>query len=77
MFILRRLGEEYHTKVKLYTCFIDIEKALDRITKKVGEREKGNTKSFGLICDESASGIKVSVYSELSEEFKVKGRMHQ
>ena len=34
--ILRRMQEEYHAKgKKLYTCFVDLEKALDRETRKV------------------------------------------
>ena len=45
VFILRRLQEEYHAKVKLlYACFVDIEKAFDRVPMKVLEwaiRKKG------------------------------------
>ena len=44
-FNLRRLLEEYHAKGKrLYMCFVDLEKAFDRITRKVLEwamRKKG------------------------------------
>ena len=45
MFISRRQQEKYHTKrKKLYVCFIDLEKALDRVQRKVLEcamRKKG------------------------------------
>ena len=38
VFILRRMQEEYHAKVKkMYMCFVDIEKAFDRDPRKVME----------------------------------------
>ena len=38
MFILRRLQEEYNAKgKKLYICFVDLEKALDKVPRKVLE----------------------------------------
>ena len=38
VFILRRMQEEYHAKgKKLYMCIVDLEKALDRETRKVFE----------------------------------------
>ena len=38
VFILRRLQELYHAKGKeLYVCFVNIEKAYDRVLKKVLE----------------------------------------
>ena len=45
VFIFRRMQGEYHTKrKKLYMCFVDIEKTLDRVPRKVLEwtlRKKG------------------------------------
>ena len=38
MFILGRLQEEYHAKRKrLYMCFVGLEKAFDRVPRKVLE----------------------------------------
>ena len=38
VFILRWMQEEYHAKgKKLYMCFVNIEKALDRVPRKVLE----------------------------------------
>ena len=38
VFILRRLQEEYHAKgKKLYMCLVDLEKAFDRVPRKVLE----------------------------------------
>ena len=34
VFIMRRMQEEYHAKgKKLYMCFVDLEKALDRVSR--------------------------------------------
>ena len=45
VFILRRIQEEHHAKgKKLYMCFVDLEKAFDRVSRKVLEwamRKKG------------------------------------
>ena len=37
VFIFRRLQEEYLDKEKLYMCFVDLEKAFDRVSRKVLE----------------------------------------
>ena len=38
IFIVRRMQEEYQKKdKKLYMCFVDMEKAFDRVPKKVME----------------------------------------
>ena len=45
VFILRRLQEEYHAKGKtMYACFVDLEKAFDRVLRNVMDwamRKKG------------------------------------
>ena len=45
VFIIRRMQEEYHAKgKKLHMCFVDLEKAFDRVLRKVLEwamRKKG------------------------------------
>ena len=35
LFVERRMQEEYRDKKKLYICFVDIEKAFDRVPRKV------------------------------------------
>ena len=36
VFILRRMQEEYHAKGKmLYMCFVNLEKAFDRVLRRV------------------------------------------
>ena len=44
IFIVRRVQEEYQKDKKLYICFVDMEKAFDRVPRKVMEwamRKKG------------------------------------
>ena len=50
VFILRRLQVEYYAKgKKLYLCFVDLEKAFDRVLRSVGmgNEDEKNTRSFG------------------------------
>ena len=51
VFILRRMQEEYHAKgKKLYVCFVHLEKAIDKVPRKVLEwamRKKGIPEVFG------------------------------
>ena len=37
LFVVRRMQEEYRDKKKWYMCFVDIEKAFDRVPRKVME----------------------------------------
>ena len=51
MFVSRKLQEKYQDKgKKLHVCFVDMEKAFDRVPRKSGGmdiEEDGNTKRFG------------------------------
>ena len=83
IFILRRMQEEYHAKgKKLYMCFADLEKAFDRVQRKVLEwamRKKQIPEVLGRSVMRLYEGTKtwVRVDSELSEVFEVKVEMHQ
>ena len=82
-FILRRLQEEYHAKgKKLYMCFVDQEKAFDRVPRKMLElamRKKGIPEVLdrSVMCLYEGAKTRVRVDSELSEEFEVKVAMQQ
>ena len=82
VFILR-LQEEYRAKEKkLYICFVDLEKAFDRVPRKVMEwamRKKGIPEAMVRAVMSLYEGAKtrVRVGSELSEEFRVKVGVHQ
>ena len=77
VFILR-LQEESHGKgKKLYMCLVDLEKAIDRVPRRVLEwvmTKKGITEVLVRSVMSLYEGAK---WSELSEEFEVKVGMHE
>ena len=83
VFMLRKMQEEYHAKgKKLCMCFVDLEKAFDRVPKKVLEwalRKKGIPEGLVRSVMSLYEGAKtrLRVDSELSEEIEVKVGMHQ
>ena len=83
VFIFRRLQEEYLDKEKkLYMCFVDLEKAFDRVPRMVLEwamRKRGIPKAMVRAVMSLYEGAKtrVRVELELSEEFEVKVGVHQ
>ena len=83
VFILRRLQQEYLDKEKkLYMCFVDLEKAFDRVPRKELEwamRKKGIPEVMVRAVMSLYKGAKTSVRVELelSEEFEVKVGVHQ
>ena len=83
VFILRRLQKEYLEKEKkLYMCFVDLEKAFDRVPRKVVEwamRKRGVPEVMVRAVMSLHEGVKtkVKVGQELSEEFEVKVCVHQ
>ena len=82
IFIVRRMQEEYQKKdKKLYMCFVDMEKAFDRVPRKVMEwamRTKGLSEVMVWAVMSLYDGAKtrVRVGSAYSEEFKVKVGVH-
>ena len=74
--------KEYLTKQKmLYTCFVDHEKAFDRVPKKVVEwamRKKGIPEALGTAVMSQYKGArtKVKVGTHLSEEYEVNVGVH-
>ena len=83
IFIVRRMQKEYQKKnKKLSMCFVDMEKAFDRVPRKVMEWAMRTKGLSGVIVREVMSlydGAKtrVKVGSAYSEEFKVKVGVHQ
>ena len=83
LFIVRRLQEEFREKdKKLYMCFVDLEKAFDRVLRRVVEwalRTRGVPKvmvkaRMSLYEDATAT---VKVGSEFSDQIPVKVGVHQ
>ena len=83
IFIVRRMQEEYQKKdKKLYMCFVDMEKAFDRVPRKVMEwatRKKGLSevivRAVMILYDDAKTRVRVG--SAYSEEFKVNVGVHQ
>ena len=82
-FTVRKMQEEYQKKdKKLYLCFVDMEKAFERVPRKVMEwamRKKGLSEVMVWAVMSLYDGAKtrVRVESAYSEEFKVKVGVHQ
>ena len=83
IFVVRRMQEEYQKKdKKLYLCFVDIEKAFDRVPRKAMEWAMRKKSLSEVIVREVISlydGAKTRVRmgSAYSEEFEVKVGLHQ
>ena len=83
IFMMRRMQKEYQKKdSKLYMCFVDMEKAFDRVPRKVMEwamRKKGLTEVMVRTVMSLYDGAKtrVRVGSAYFEEFEVKVGVHQ
>ena len=82
IFIVRRMQEEYQKDKKLYMCFVDMEKAFDRVPRKVmewGVRKKGLSEVMAPAVMSLYDGAKtrVRVGSAYSEELKVKVGVRQ
>ena len=81
IFIVRRMQEEYQKK-DMYVCFVDMEKAFDRVPRKVMEwatRKKGLSEVIVRAVMSLYDGAKtrVRVGSAYLEEFEVKVGVHQ
>ena len=83
IFIVRRMQEEYQKKdKKLYMCFVDVNKAFDRVPRKVMEwtmRKKGLSEVMvrAVVSLYDGAKTRVTVGSAYSEEFEVKVGVHQ
>jgi hypothetical protein len=78
LFMMRMLQEKYdRKKKKLYMCFVDLEKAFDRVPREVirwALRKKGVNEKFveAVMRLYDGARTKVRVGSGLSEAFEVK-----
>ena len=83
LFMVRMLQEKYdRKKKKLYMCFVDLEKAFDRVPRKVirwALRKKGVSEKLVEAVMRLYDGVrtKVRVGNDLSEAFEVKVGLHQ
>ena len=83
LFIVRRMQEEHREKnKKFHICFMDLEKAFDRVPRRVMQwapRKKGLTEILAkpVISLYESSKMKVKVGSEFSKEFFVAVGVHQ
>ena len=83
LFLVRRLQEEHRAKDKrMYMCFVDLEKAFDRVPKRVMEwamRKKGLPEILvkAVMSLYEGAEMKVRVGSGLSKEFPLKVGVHQ
>ena len=83
IFIVRRMQEEYQKKgKKLYMCFVDMEKAVDRVPRKgdgVGHEKEGFIRSngSGIMSFYDGAKTRVRVGSAYSEEFEVNVDVYQ
>ena len=83
LLILRRMQEQFRGREKkLYRCFVDLEKALDRVPRKVMEwalRKKGLVEVLvqAVMSLYEGSRTKVRVGSGTSDEFEVRVGVHQ
>ena len=80
---LRRMQEEYQDKGKeLYVCFVDLEKAIDRVPRKVMEWAMMKKKFLEVMVKVvmslyNGTRTKVKVASGLSDEFSVHVGVHK
>ena len=83
IFIVRRMQEEYQKKdKKLYMCFVYMEKAFDKVPRKVMEwamRKKGLSEIIVRAVKSlyDCAKTRVGVGSAYSKEFQVKVGVHQ
>ena len=80
LFMARMLQEKYDRKKKLYMCFVDLEKALDRVPRKVIEcalRKKGVNEELVKAVMYEGARTKIKVGTGMSEAFDVRVGVHQ